>query len=151
MGHIAAPGHFARKRISIVDLPVDHPAASPTSSERVRELLERNLREVFGENDPDRRRAALDELWTEDCALHVPPGVMRGREAIAAFAGKLRAGHPDFVYTPIGDPQMLPGAGRLAWGSGPSGEPAHYTGWDVAIAENGRIATLVVFLDGPAE
>ena len=26
-------------------------------------LLTRNLRDVFGENDPARRRAAVDELW----------------------------------------------------------------------------------------
>ncbi|WP_395396929.1 nuclear transport factor 2 family protein [Novosphingobium sp. BL-8A] len=134
-----------------MDLPVDHPAPSPTSSERIRELLVRNLREVFGENDPDRRLAALNELWTEDCALHVPPGVIRGREEIAAFAGQLRAAHPDFVYTPIDEAQVQPDAGRLAWGSGPSGEPARYTGWDVAITKNGRIATLIVFLDKAGE
>ncbi len=29
-------------------------------------LLIRNLRDVFGENDPARRRAAIDELWAED-------------------------------------------------------------------------------------
>jgi hypothetical protein len=29
-------------------------------------LLFRNLRDVFGENDLARRRAALDELWNED-------------------------------------------------------------------------------------
>jgi hypothetical protein len=30
-------------------------------------LLIRNLRDVFGENDPARRRAAIDEIFTEDC------------------------------------------------------------------------------------
>ena len=29
-------------------------------------LLLRNLSDVFGENDPARRRASLDELWNED-------------------------------------------------------------------------------------
>ena len=28
-------------------------------------LLTRNLRDVFGENDPARRRAAIDEIYTE--------------------------------------------------------------------------------------
>jgi hypothetical protein len=27
-------------------------------------LLIRNLRDVFGENDPARRRATIDEIWT---------------------------------------------------------------------------------------
>jgi hypothetical protein len=29
-------------------------------------LLKRNLQDVFGENDPARRRAAIDEIYTED-------------------------------------------------------------------------------------
>lgn len=141
----------AQKGIELVEQPADGHAELPTSSARMKELLERNLREVFGENDPGRRRAALNELWAEDGALHVPPGVIRGREAIDAFAGQLRATHPDFVYTPIGEPQILHDAGRLAWGSGPAGEPPRYTGWDVAIVGNNRIATLIVFLDGSGE
>ena len=30
-------------------------------------LLNRNLPEVFGEGDPARRRAAIQELYTDDC------------------------------------------------------------------------------------
>jgi hypothetical protein len=29
-------------------------------------LLKRNLQDVFGEGDPERRRAAIDEIYTED-------------------------------------------------------------------------------------
>ena len=36
-------------------------------SYRVSTLLIRNLRDVFGENDPARRRAAIDEIYTEAC------------------------------------------------------------------------------------
>jgi hypothetical protein len=35
-------------------------------------LLIRNLRDVFGENDPARRRAAIDEIWTEDGVFYDP-------------------------------------------------------------------------------
>lgn len=122
-----------------------------TSAARMLELLERNLQEVFGEGDPARRRAALAELWVEDCELYAPPGIIRGRTAIDEFAGNLRAMHADFAYTPIGVPQVLHDAGRLAWGSGPAGEPPRYTGWDVLIAQDGRIKTLLVFLDGDGD
>jgi hypothetical protein len=37
-------------------------------------LLTRNLHEVFGENDAARRRAAIDEIFTEDCVLYDPMG-----------------------------------------------------------------------------
>jgi len=35
-------------------------------------LLIRNLQDVFGENDPARRRAAIDEIWTEDGVFYDP-------------------------------------------------------------------------------
>jgi len=121
------------------------------STDRIHELLHRNLQEVFGEGDAKRRRAAIDELWTENAALYAPPGVIVGRDAIDKFAGDLRATHPHFVYTPTGEPQALHNAGRLAWTSGPRGEAPEYTGWDVIIVEDGRIAALYVFLDQPAK
>jgi len=37
-------------------------------------LLTRNLHDVFGENDPERRRAAIDEIFTEDCVFYDPRG-----------------------------------------------------------------------------
>ena len=116
--------------------------------DRIHELLNRNLQEVFGEGDEVRRRAAIEELYTEDCELYVPPGKFLGREALDKFAGELRATHPHFVYTPHGEPQSLQNAaGRLAWGSGPPGEPPHYTGLDIIIVRDGKIALLYVFLD----
>ena len=117
------------------------------SPERMLELLERNLQEVFGENDGARRRAAIQELWAEDGVLYVPPGVITGHDAIEKFAGDLRATHPDYVYTPQGKPQTLHNSGRLAWGSGRRGQTPEYTGWDVIIARAGRIAALYVYLD----
>jgi hypothetical protein len=116
-------------------------------SNRIRELLYRNLQEVFGEGNATRRRASIDDLYTEDCVLYVPPGVFVGREALDKFAGDLRATHPHFVYTPQGEAQALHNAGRLAWGSGPRGEPPNYTGLDVVIVRDGKIAALYVFLD----
>jgi hypothetical protein len=116
-------------------------------SKRIHELLHRNLQEVFGEGDAARRRAAIDELYTEDCELYVPPGKFIGREALDKFAGDLRATHPHFVYTPHGEPQALHNAGRLAWGSGPRGEKPECTGLDVIIIRGDKIAALYVFLD----
>ena len=41
-------------------------------SERIHELLLRNLLEVFGEGDPAKRRSAIEELYTDDCVVYVP-------------------------------------------------------------------------------
>ncbi len=53
-------------------------------------LLTRNLHEVVGENDPARRRAAIDEVFTEDCVFCGPTGgVYRGRDEIDRNAGEV--------------------------------------------------------------
>jgi len=86
-------------------------------SDRICELLNRNLQWVFGEGDAARRRAAIEELYTDDCVLDVPPGVFVGHDALDKFAGDLRATHPNFVYTPHGAPQAL--ITLAVWHGGP--------------------------------
>src|SRR6266481_2498175 len=82
-------------------------------------LLTRNLHDVFGENDPGRRRAAIDEIYTEDCVFYDPRrGVYRGRDEIDRVAGAIRATHPDFRYQPIAGPEELGNGGRIQWVSG---------------------------------
>ena len=52
-------------------------------SHSISTLLTRNLHDVFGENDPARRRATIDEIFTEDCVFYDPGrGVYRGRDEI---------------------------------------------------------------------
>jgi hypothetical protein len=75
-------------------------------------LLTRNLRDVFGENDPARRRAAIDEIFTEDCVFYDPTkGVHRGRDEIDHVAGAIKATHPDFQYQPTAPPRNWAMAG----------------------------------------
>ena len=54
-------------------------------------LLTRNLHDVFGENDPARRCAAIDEIFTEDCVFYEPRGIHRGRDEIDRVAGAIKA------------------------------------------------------------
>jgi hypothetical protein len=55
-------------------------------------LLTRNLQNVFGENDPTRRRAAIDEIYTEDCVSYDPTkGAHRGRYEIDRVASAIKA------------------------------------------------------------
>ena len=61
----------------------------------IEKLLLRNLQEVFGEGDPTRRRAAIEELYTEDCTVLLPIGRFVGRAALDQVAGELRASHPN--------------------------------------------------------
>ena len=111
-------------------------------------LLIRNLRDVFGENDPERRRAAIDELYTEDVVFYDPRKIVyRGRDEIDRIAGAIKATHPDFSYQPIAEPKEVGNGGRVPWVSGrPSDAPA-YAGTDFIIARDGRIAAIYLFFD----
>jgi len=111
-------------------------------------LLTRNLHDVFGENDPARRRAAIDEIYTEDGVFYDPTsGVYRGHDEIDRIAGAIRATHPDFQYQPIAGPEELGNGGRIQWVSGRPGEAPAYAGTDFIIARDGRIAALYLFFD----
>ena len=116
-------------------------------SNSISSLLTRNLHEVFGENDPVRRRAAIDEIFTEDCVFYEPEGVYRGRGEIDRIAGVINASHPDFRYQPIVGPEELGNAGRIRWVSGGPGESPAYAGTDFIIVRDGRIAAIYLFFD----
>jgi hypothetical protein len=85
-------------------------------------LLRRNL-DVVGENDPARRRAIIDEIFTEDCVFSDPNnGIYRGRDEIDRSAGAIKATHPDFQYQPIAEPDVSGDGGRIRRVSGRPGE-----------------------------
>ena len=86
-------------------------------SNSISTLLLRNLSDVFGENDPVRRRAAIDEIFHEDAVFHDPNGgVFRGRDEIDRIAGVIKATHPDFKYQPLSPPEERGDAGPGSMG-----------------------------------
>src|SRR5947207_12588183 len=119
----------------------------PVMSYSISTLLTRNLHDVFGENDPALRRAAIDEIFIEDCVFYEPRGVYRGRDEIDRGAGAIKATHPDFRYQPIAEAEELGNGGRIQWVSGRPGEAPAYAGTDFIIARDGRIAAVYLFFD----
>src|SRR5260370_28646322 len=110
-------------------------------SSSISTLLTRNLQDVFGENDPARRRAAIDEIWTEDGVFCDPKtGVHRGRDEIDRVAGAIRATHPDLRYQPIAEPEELGNGGRGQWVTGRPGEAPAYAGSGFIISQGCRIS-----------
>jgi len=104
-------------------------------SNSISTLLLRNLSDVFGENDPVRRRAAIDEIFHEDAVFYDPKGgIFRGRDEIDRIAGVIKATHPDFEYQPLFPPEELGDAGRVRWVSGTPGKPPAYAGTDFIVA-----------------
>jgi hypothetical protein len=59
-------------------------------SKTIETLLLRNLQEVFGEGDPKRRRAAIQDLYTEDCVVNLPLGQYHGHDELDRICRELR-------------------------------------------------------------
>jgi hypothetical protein len=113
-------------------------------------LMERNVSEVFGERDPGRRRRAIAELYTEDCASYDESGESVGQAAISDRVGRvLEESPPGFAFSLVGSAEVIHDLGRLRWQSGPAGAPAVLSGMDVAIFANGKIRKLYTFIETP--
>src|SRR5258708_9220291 len=111
-------------------------------------LLIRNLRDVFGENDPARRRAVIDEIYTEDCVFYDPSkGVYRGRDEIDRIAGAIKATHSEFRYQPITEPAESGNGWLGRWELGHPGEAPAYARADFINRRDGRIAADRLCLD----
>jgi hypothetical protein len=79
-------------------------------------LLIRNLHDVFGENDPARRRAAINEIFTEDSVFYDPNGVsiVAATRSIASRARSRR-------LIPTFDISRLPSPRNWAMGGASNG------------------------------
>ena len=110
-------------------------------------LLTRNLDGVFSENDPARRRTAMDEIFHQDAAYYVRSGVYRGRDEIQRIATAIRADFPHYRFQPLAPPEELGNGGRLRWESGRSGYAPAFAGTDFIIARDDRIAAVYRFFD----
>ena len=110
-------------------------------------LLLRNLHDVFGEIDPKRRRATIEEIFQEDAVFYEPRGAYRGWDEIDRIAGVIKAMHPDFKYQLIAPPEEVGNGGRVRWVEGSPGKPAEIAGTDFIIARDGKIAAVYLFFD----
>jgi hypothetical protein len=113
-------------------------------------VMERNLLEVFGERAADRRKAAIAEIYTEDCSFFEADERIDGREALSDKIEQILANSPGFVFGAAGPAQVNHDLGRLQWQFGPPGAAPVVTGMDVAFFEHGRVRLLYTFLDSPA-
>jgi hypothetical protein len=119
-------------------------------SSAVEGLLTRNLFDVFGQHDRSKRRAAIEELFTEDVVFSDPQQRHVGRDALDAAVEALHELLPGYVFNEVGSAQTRTDSGRMAWSFGPADDPKRITGLDVIVVRGDRIAALYTFLDPPA-
>jgi SnoaL-like domain len=109
-------------------------------------LIKRNLHEVFGERDAQKRRKAIAQLWTEDCIFIDHSGKTRGRDALDRAIATLHERLPGYVFSELRPVDLMPDSGRLAWTYGRPGQET-IKGVDVVLVQDGRISLMLTFLD----
>src|SRR5258707_12177451 len=115
-------------------------------SDTLADLLLRNLSEVFGERDSERRMAAIKNLYSEDAVFFEAEQRFEGRQTISDAIAALQASFPaEFEFSPVAPPARNHDVGRLSWRLGPAACPPVLNGMDVAQFQDGRIHSPYVF------
>jgi hypothetical protein len=113
------------------------------------ELVERYI-DTWNQADPDARRAAVAELWSEGGTYTDPLAAVTGPEAISGLIGAVQGQFPGYaIRLAAGSVDAHHNLARFRWElvAGDAGEPVAI-GFDVAVAgDDGRLESVLGFLD----
>jgi hypothetical protein len=99
-------------------------------------------------NDPAARRAAIEDIWTEDGVYTDPMGVADGRAAIDATIAAVQNQFPGLLFRLAGPVDAHHDIARFTWELAPDGGEALVIGFDVAVLTvDGRLGKVYGFLD----
>jgi hypothetical protein len=105
------------------------------------------INDIFNERDPQRRRAAIQDVFAADVVFTDPEEVVTGWDALADKVDALLAGAPDFVFRLAAPVQDIADLGMDRWELGPPGGEPVVRGTDVALIVDGKIARLYTLID----
>jgi SnoaL-like protein len=117
-----------------------------TGTARIRELMLGNLFTVFNERDPARRSKVIAANYTDDVIWTDPDGTTVGHQALNEQTQKLLDRLPDFVFSAAGPVHISRDLSLLAFNYGVPEQPPAFSGIDVALVRDGRIAVLHTIL-----
>jgi hypothetical protein len=107
-------------------------------------LMAANLLEVFGERDPERRRAAMARTYAPDITFADEEATTTGHDALEQRVVALQARLPaDASFAPFGPLYVGGDQAALAWTLSPEGSEPIARGLDVATIADGRIVALL--------
>jgi hypothetical protein len=102
---------------------------------------------LWNETGPDRRKALLVDLWSEAGTYCDPLMQGEGHDQIDALIAGVQGQFPDLRFALVGQPNGYSDQVRFSWQFGPAGSDGPMKGTDFATLENGRLKSVVGFLD----
>ncbi|HVV42824.1 MAG TPA: nuclear transport factor 2 family protein [Nitrobacter sp.] len=103
--------------------------------------------DLWNETTADRRRSMLAANWTDDATYVDPLMSGEGHAGIDALIAGVQQRFPGFRFTLIGKPDGYGDHLRFSWGLGPDGIDSPIKGTDFAVVKDGRIRSIIGFLD----
>lgn len=103
--------------------------------------------DLWNETNPQRRRALMADLWTEAGTYLDALMQGQGHDQIDALIAGVHSQFPGFRFSLVGRPDGYSNQVRFSWQLGPEGSDGPMKGTDFATLENGRLASVVGFLD----
>jgi hypothetical protein len=104
--------------------------------------------EGFNTQSPERRRALLAEVFTEDCEYTDPHATVRGRSGVDAFIAGVREQFPTAVFSLAGPIDAHHDQARFTWQVSVDGAPKPIgVGFDVITIERNQIRRVYGFID----
>jgi hypothetical protein len=111
------------------------------------EALVRQYLDTFNETDAGRRRELLDALYTPGCTYTDPHVDLEGADQIDGFIAQTQERFPGFTFKLGGPIDAHHNQARFQWHAGAGDAPDAYVGFDVIVAEDGRIRNVYGFMD----
>jgi hypothetical protein len=102
---------------------------------------------LWNEADPGRRKALMADLWAEAGTYRDPLMQGEGHHQIDALIASVQGQFPGFRFALVGQPDGYGDQVRFSWQLGPEGSDGPIKGTDFATLENGRLKSVVGFLD----
>ena len=103
---------------------------------------------AWNETDPDARLRTIEDVWTEDGTYVDPLADVGGRTQISNLIAAVQQQLPGLVFRLRDDVDAHHNVARFAWELvPPEGGESIVEGFDIAVIEDGRIGSVVGFLD----
>lgn len=103
--------------------------------------------ELWNEKDAAERRSLFEQHWTGDATYVDPLMQAHGAEGICGLVAAVHERFPAFRFSLHGQPDGHGNHVRFGWALGPAGAEPLIRGTDFAVVENGRLKSVVGFLD----